>query len=244
MDARHVTGQLVDWIRTRVLAANSKGTVLGLSGGIDSAVVAALCRRAFEDSTLGVMMPCHSMPQDEEDARLVAAALGLETARVDLTGTYDVLMSAIEQATGNQLMRLAQANTKARLRMTTLYGIAATRSALVVGTGNRSELTIGYFTKHGDSGVDMLPIGGLVKAQVFELAAHLGIPEKIIRKAPSAGLWEGQTDEQEMGFTYAALDRYILTGQAEPDVTARIGRARDLSEHKRSMAPVAPVDLD
>lgn len=244
MDAKCVADQLIDWIQTRVLAANCRGTVLGLSGGIDSAVVAALCRRALKDTTMGVIMPCHSMPQDEEDARLVAASLGLETARVDLTGTYDCLMAAIEQATGNQPTRLAQANTKARLRMTALYAVAATRTALVVGTGNRSELTIGYFTKHGDSGVDLLPIGGLVKTQVFELAAHLGIPEKIIRKAPSAGLWEGQTDEQEMGFTYASLDRYILSGKAEPDVAARIEQARKISEHKRSTAPVAPVDPD
>lgn len=244
MDAKRVADQLVDWIRTKVLAANCLGAVLGLSGGIDSAVVAALCCRAFKDTTLGVIMPCHSMQQDEDDARLVAQTLGLETVKVDLTGPYDLLMTVIEQATGNQPTRLSQANTKSRLRMTTLYSIAATRNTLVAGTGNRSELTIGYFTKHGDSGVDFLPIGGLVKSQVFDLAAHLGIPERIIQKAPSAGLWEGQTDEQEMGFTYAALDQFILTGQAEPDVASRIERAHRLSEHKRSTAPVAPINLD
>src|SRR5690606_5628013 len=107
---------------------------------------------------------------------------------------------------------MAVANLKPRLRMTTVYYVANTRNYLVAGTGNRSELTIGYFTKYGDGGVDLLPIGRLLKAEVRELARELGIPERIITKAPSAGLWAGQTDEGEMGFTYAELERYLSEG--------------------------------
>lgn len=244
MNASSVASQLVDWISTRVGAAGVKGTVFGLSGGIDSAVVAGLCKQAVGQQALGIIMPCHSQPRDEDDARLISKALNLEIIKVDLSVMFDHLIAGVEAALNAPLSSMALANTKARLRMTTLYSIAASRSALVIGTGNRSELTYGYYTKYGDSGVDLLPLGNLVKAQVYELARFLAIPERVIEKAPSAGLWEGQTDEQEMGLTYQDLDRYILTGEATPEVAARIQKAYEASEHKRSLAPIAPVRLD
>ena len=136
---------------------------------------------------------------------------------------------------------LGLANIKPRLRMTTLYFLAARRKLLVVGTGNKSEIMIGYSTKYGDSGVDLLPIGSLVKTEVRGLARFLGVPQEIIDKAPSAGLWAGQTDESEMGFTYEELDRYILTGDGSPETRAIIEEMIRRSEHKKMLPPVPPL---
>ena len=136
------------------------------------------------------------------------------------------------------MTRLARANLKARLRMVTLYHVANQMKYLVAGSGNRSELTVGYFTKHGDSGVDILPLGNLVKKEVRELARFLKIPPAIIDKPPSAGLWAGQTDEAEMGFSYEALDRYILTGDAPEEIKKRIVALKAASVHKCTTPPV------
>ena len=126
--------------------------------------------------------------------------------------------------------------------MTSLYFVANSLNYLVAGTGNRSELAIGYFTKYGDGGVDMLPIGRLLKSQVQALARELGVPAPIIDKAPSAGLWLGQTDEAEMGFSYADLEKYLSSGPAAvaDDLAARIGRLERVSDHKRALAPMPP----
>src|SRR5688500_18658323 len=135
--------------------------------------------------------------------------------------------------------RLPLANVKPRLRMTTLYYVANTLNYLVAGTGNLSELSIGYFTKYGDGGVDLLPIGDLQKSEVRAAAQELGVPDSVIDKAPSAGLWLGQTDEAEMGFTYAELENYLTTGagMVSPALAMRIERLMRTSEHKRAMAP-------
>lgn len=244
MNAAKVATQIADWMAEKVARSGQKGLVFGMSGGVDSAVVAALAVRAVGREALGVIMPCHSLPQDEQDARLAADALGLELLKVDLSPVFDLLTDEAEQALETPLAGMASANTKSRLRMVTLYAIAGTRRALVAGTGNLSELTIGYFTKYGDSGVDLLPLGNLVKARVYELARYLGVPQRVIEKAPSAGLWEGQTDEQEMGLTYADLDRYILTGEGPGGLAEKIERLRKASGHKRATPPIAPVDFD
>lgn len=238
---------LVQWIREQVQAAGAAGTVVALSGGIDAAVTSALCQRAFPEDNLGVILPCHSDPADEADARLFADTLGIPVAKVDLTPVYDTLVAALEpdtpdsfpEADGRQ--RLALANIKPRLRMTALYYLANKNNRLVVGTENLSELTVGYFTKHGDGGVDILPIAHLVKGQVVQLAEFLGVPERIVRRVPGAGLWAGQTDEAELGMTYDVIDRYILTGEAEAEHKEKIDRLHRGSEHKRHRPPVAPV---
>jgi NAD+ synthase len=242
------------WLREQVQAAGSDGLVFGLSGGIDSAVVARLSQIAMPDRCVGVIMPCHSNPQDEADARLVADHFGLRTLRVPLDDPFDALTSRVDDAfaaaswarphaTDDVKAQMPRANVKPRLRMTTLYFVANRLNYLVAGTGNRSEIAIGYYTKYGDGGVDLLPIGRLVKREVWDLARELGVPQPVIEKAPSAGLWLGQTDEAEMGFTYAELEAFLTRGAAAvSDATAtRIQHLIAASEHKRALPPLPPA---
>ncbi|EOD00693.1 NAD(+) synthase [Caldisalinibacter kiritimatiensis] len=231
-NVKKVCNELVDWLKEKVEEAGCNGLVFGLSGGIDSAVVAGLAKKAFPNNSLGIIMPAHSNEQDEEHARLVVEALDLDVKKVDLTDVFDKFIEAVNDDGSN---RLATSNIKPRLRMTTLYYHAQKNRYLVCGTGNKSELTIGYFTKFGDSGVDLLPIADFVKYEVRELAKYLNIPEIIINKPPSAGLWENQTDEDEMGFSYKELDNYIKSGEAESEVKEKIERMNKASEHKRRM---------
>ena len=231
--------KLTDWIKARVVGARSEGVVFGLSGGVDSAVVGALCRRAFPDSCLGLVMPCHSVASDVDDARLAARELGIPTEIVELDGVLDAFLRVLPQIDGDShAKKLAVANIKPRLRMTTLYYFANLRGYLVVGTGNRSEAAMGYCTKYGDAGVDILPLGNLLKSQVRDLARHLGVPERIIAKPPSAGLWEGQTDEEEMGLAYEELDCYLATGEASDEIRRRVDSQSRATAHKLTPPPI------
>ena len=235
--ARHLT----DWIAAEVTAAGGSGAVFGLSGGIDSAVVAALAKRAFPHHTLGVVMPCHSDPQDAEDAAVVAHHFDLPHCTVDLGPVYDLLVESLSMcSTDLHDSGLAAANLKPRLRMTTLYAFANQLNYRVLGAGNRSEIAVGYFSKYGDGGVDFLPLGSLVKGEVRDLARHLGVPERVITKPPSAGFWADQTDEAEMGLTYEELDAYLLTSQASPAAKAKVDAMNAASEHKRALPRIAP----
>lgn len=230
------------WIRERVEAAGVEGVVLGISGGIDSAVVAVLAKRGLGDGVLGLIMPCHSDPTDVEQARQVAAKFGIETEEVDLTPIFDCFLEILSPGD-----RIAVGNLKARLRMATLYYYANSRNYLVAGTGNKSEIKVGYSTKFGDSGVDILPLGDLLKTQVRELARELGIPEEIITKPPSAGLWEGQTDEGEMGITYEELDKILMavesgdTSECNQEALARVRAMMAASQHKRDPIPICEL---
>lgn len=240
-----VAGKIRAWLKDEIQKAGANGVVLGLSGGIDSAVVAALVKGIFKDNCLGLIMPCYSNPQDAEDARIVADFLEFPVKEVLLDDAYDLLVSACdskkEEGMTSERRRLATVNIKPRLRMLTLYYHANLLNYLVVGTGNRSELAVGYFTKYGDGGVDLIPLGGLVKKDVYALARYLGIPDKIIDKQPSAGLWEGQTDEQELGITYANLDHYLLTGEGTPSLKKMIEKQKNISKHKLTTPPIPPV---
>jgi NAD+ synthase len=204
-------------------------------------VVTALCARAFPQATLGVLLPCHSDPRDAADAQRVCQVLRVSHTTVVLDAVYDALVAALRGSPHFADHRVALANLKPRLRMTSLYYFANRLNRLVVGTGNRSEAYIGYFTKYGDGGVDALPLANVVKSEVRALAAHLGVPQDIIERTPTAGLWPGQTDEGEMGLTYAVLDHYLLTGEAPPAVRARIEQLHAVSEHKRRFPPVADI---
>jgi len=194
--------RIIKWIRKQVKCAKVKGIAIGLSGGVDSSVAAALSKEAVgRKRFLALIMPCRSQRRDLQDAKLVAKKLNIQTKTIDLSKLYDNLTRILPKAN-----KLALANLKARLRMLVLYYFANKLNYLVCGTGNKSEIQLGYFTKHGDGATDILPIGGLLKRQVVRLAKDLGIPQPIIDKPPSAGLWAGQTDEGEMGITYNELD--------------------------------------
>jgi NAD+ synthase len=245
--------RIAGWLRERVHAARTQGLVFGLSGGIDSAVVARLCQMAAPDRCVGVIMPCHSHPNDEADARLVAGHFGIPVLHVPLEAPFDALTSTVDaafeavgglrpHATDDAKARMPMANVKPRLRMATLYFAANRLNYLVAGTGNRSEITIGYYTKYGDGGVDLLPLGRLVKREVWDLARELGVPTRIIDKAPTAGLWLGQTDESEMGFTYAELEQFISQGSSavSAKTAERIQHLVQVSEHKRALPPMPP----
>ena len=233
--------QIAQWLRQQLAAAGADGFVVGLSGGVDSATSAALgVRAAGPEQVLGVLMPCHSQPEDGRLAQKVADAFGIPTVTVDLTPVYDALTAALPPSDHP----LAAANIKPRLRMITLYYLAQSRSYLVLGSGNRTELAVGYYTKYGDGGVDLLPLGGLYKTQVWELARELGVPQEVIDRPPTAGLWPGQTDEGEMGITYRELDRVLQaieagnTAQIDPATLRKVQEMIARSAHKRAMPPI------
>ncbi len=233
--------RIAQWLRQYLKDAGAEGFVFGLSGGVDSATVAALAVRAVGASrTLAALLPCHSSPEDLRLAQRVADTFGIPTVTVDLTPIYDAFLAVLPPTDHP----LAAANIKPRLRMIALYYLAQSRRYLVLGSGNKSEISVGYFTKYGDGGVDLLPLGGLYKTQVWELARELGVPPEVVNRPPTAGLWPGQTDEGEMGITYRELDR-ILAAMGKGDVAAvdpaaleKVRRMMVTSEHKRRMPPV------
>ena len=241
MDCARTEVMIVDWLKQRLAASDSKGFVFGLSGGLDSALVASLAVKAAPGACLGLIMPCDSNPLDAEHAILAAEAFGLGTRVVDLSGPHRSLLSELRRTIDGQPARLAAANLKPRLRMASLYFFSNELNLMVLGTGNRSEWYVGYSTKYGDGGVDLQPIIGLTKTQARQLSRHMGVPEEIILKAPTAGLWQGQTDEGEMGFTYEQLDEYITTGRADAAVKDRIDRMHAGSRHKFVLPPT-PID--
>jgi NAD+ synthase len=244
MNWQQLTENLVSWIRDKVLAAGCKGVVLGLSGGLDSSVAAVFCHHAFPQSTLAVIMPCHSSQEDIEHARAVADQFSIPAKTMVLDAVYDTLLKVLpEDRVAAEVSRLAKANIKARLRMLTLYYFANQLKYMVVGSGNRDELALGYFTKYGDGGVDIQPLGNLLKGQVRELARFLGIPQPIINKTPSAGLWEGQTDEEELGLSYDQIDHYLASGEASAALRKRIESMIAASEHKRQPPPAANFEV-
>ena len=225
----------VAYIRAKVQEAHADGIVFGNSGGKDSALVGILCKAAC-DNTVGVIMPCSSKRnygEDAEDGRALAEQFGIETRVVDLTPVREAELKALDGVAA--LNDMALTNIAPRLRMTTLYAIGAAENRLVAGTGNRSETYMGYFTKWGDGASDFNPIADLCATEVFAFLRFLNAPASIVEKAPSAGLFEGQTDEAEMGVTYAAIDNYLLHGEVNDHDKAIIDRYHSRSEHKRRL---------
>jgi NAD+ synthase len=242
---------LVNFIRREVTKVGLERVVLGLSGGVDSSVSAALAARALgPDNVLGVMMPYKtSSAESLSDAVAVADSTGIETATVDISDQIDAYFASDPEASS-----LRRGNKMARERMTVLYDYSAARSGLVLGTSNKTELLLGYGTLHGDMASAINPIGDLYKTQVWGLAEHLNLPESVISKAPSADLWEGQTDAQELGSGYRDVDSllYSMVDERSTDeVLIDMGfdadfvvRVRDMvqgSQFKRRMPVIAKV---
>ena len=246
--ARRVIGE---FIRAQLRQAGFERTVLGLSGGVDSALVAYLVGEAIgPDRLLCVLMPYRtSAPASRSDAKVVVGRLGCASELVDISPMVDAFYDGQPEASA-----LRRGNFMARVRMSVLYDRSVTFGGLVVGTGNKTEALIGYTTLFGDSACAFNPIGDLYKSQVRQLAAAIGVPDAIIRKAPSADLWPGQTDEQEAGFRYHELDRLLfwridkrrsvddLAGLGfEQAVVDRVDRMVAGAEFKRQVPPIAKL---
>ncbi len=241
---------VVTFLRDHVERSGAKGLVIGISGGIDSALTAALAVDALgKDRVIGLLMPhAESDPEDARLGQVLVDHLDIASVTRDITA----IVSGVETAMAGPIEAHVRGNAKARARMMVLYAEAQTRSHLVCGTGNKSELLVGYFTKHGDGGVDLEPIGDLYKTQVWELSRAMGLPAELVDRTPTAGLHPGQTDEQELGMSYETLDR-ILKGielnATEASIVRRTGsplsevehviRLVRRSEHKRH-APLVP----
>jgi NAD+ synthase len=240
----------VRFIRHRVMLARARGAVVGISGGIDSAVVAALCVRALgKERVLGLMMP---EEKPEKEAPLCIKWLGIRGRLLPIKKQVEAVVATLRPRPAKDVL----GNIKARLRMLNLYTEANGSHLLVVGTGNKSELLTGYFTKYGDGGVDLLPIGDLYKTQVREMAEALGVPEVIRKLVPTAGLYPGQTDEGELGISYPELDRVLMGLELRLDhakvakqagvplsEVVRIARRVEASIHKRATPPIPKMGI-
>lgn len=250
----HAEATIAAFLRAHALGNGRRGVVVGLSGGIDSALVARLAADALGPShVLGVLLPDAKFPAElREETEAYARGLGIDQRTVPIAPVLRAFAALLPEVSD----RVDLGNVAARSRMTALYALARPRGCLVAGTGNKSELLLGYFTKYGDGGADLLPLGDLYKTEVRALAERLGLPDPIRRRPPTAGLWEGQTDEEELGITYDELDP-ILHGleqlRSEAEIAAATGstlaRVRDVAQrvaqhrHKRRLPPVPKLGL-
>ncbi|WP_205093099.1 NAD(+) synthase [Thalassobacillus pellis] len=237
---------LVSWIRQQVNDAGMNGALVGVSGGIDSALVANLIKRAFPENSIGVIMPINQRVEDQEDAVATVKEADLKYLGIELTNSYHTTYKEIQEQLkehddwNEENAQLNGANLQARLRMSTLYSVAANYGYLVVGTDNAPEHHTGYFTKYGDGGVDLVPLIHMTKGEVREMARFLGVPTQVVEKKPSAELWEGQTDEEEMGVSYDTIDAYLKGEQVSEKDKEIIQAMHDKSKHKRVMPAEPP----
>jgi NAD+ synthase len=251
MNVELVEKVLVGFIKDAVYKNNLKNAILGVSGGIDSAVVLALTQRALgSEHTFALLLPYKlSSEESLKDGKTVCEQLAVGYEVIDISPSVDAYFNRFP--TDDKILI---GNKCARERMSVLYDFSARKKALVAGTSNKSEMLIGYSTLYGDSAAAFLPIGDLYKTQVFELARHLGIPDEIVNKKPSADLWENQTDEGEIGMTYKKLDEILFqlidcrmrvddiekAGYSEKDIE-RIKRMIVGTQYKRTMPPVCKL---
>ncbi len=242
---------LVDFVAREVTKVGVQRVVVGLSGGVDSAVSAMLAARALgPDNVGGLLMPYATSSRDSvRDAQAVARACGIRTQKIEITQQIDAYFESFADATP-----LRRGNKMARERMSILYDQSAAQSALVLGTSNKTELLLGYGTLYGDMASAVNPLGDLYKTQVWGLAAHLGLPDKVVSKAPTADLWEGQTDEEELGFGYREVDALLYhmidercrDGELEamgfqPDFNRRVRLMVQNSQYKRRLPVIAKL---
>jgi NAD+ synthase len=249
-----IENKIVTFIKSKIRESGARGAVVGLSGGIDSTLTAYLTVHALgTDNVLGIMLPERGVTSkhDMDDAVEVARVLGIEHKVIEISSVLQAFSAAIPGF--DSAAKTPNGNLKARTRMCILYYHANLMQHMVVGTGNKTELLLGYFTKYGDGGVDIEPIGGLYKTQVRELARHMGIASKIIDKTPTAGLWPGQTDESELGVSYEMADRIlamlvdenkdasIVKEKFPPEIVDRLAERISSNEHKRM--PPQSIDI-
>jgi NAD+ synthase len=255
MDLQIVQNKIIDFIRSETHKAGVDGAVIGISGGIDSALTAALTVKALgKEKVLGIHMPESGLTsaEDGDDAKALADWLGIELRTIDISEIISAFMDAVPESESAD--RLTRGNLKARVRMSLLYFHANQLNRMVMGTGNKTEILLGYFTKYGDGGVDLEPIGELYKTEVWELSRRLGVPENLITKKPSAGLWAGQTDEAELGISYVKVDQVLrmLERNEAPETIQNsleisiqqlnsVIKRIESSEHKRKAAPVPKI---
>ena len=248
LDYTSLVLDIESWIANYIISANANGVVIGISGGIDSAVVATLCVHALgKENVIGLALPIESLPEDLKDGKMIAENLQISFFICDLTFVYrEILKRSPLKFEKN---KLAKANIKPRLRMIMNYYIGQSLgNFLVVGTGNKTEIAIGYFTKYGDGGIDFEPIGDLYKCEVRKIAKVLELPEKIINKPPSAGLWLGQTDEGEIGLKYDIIDEILYRTDnnlaydgLNHENVSRVKKMVNLAQHKNKMPSIYKI---
>ncbi|MHA1243943.1 MAG: NAD+ synthase [Candidatus Heimdallarchaeota archaeon] len=252
IDCEEVCLKIEKFIQNYISQSKTKGIVVGISGGIDSAVATAIAVRAIgKEKVLGFILPSATLDQSyEDDARKLAKQLGIQVKKISINDLVDAFTNNIDDEMAQN--KLAVGNAMARFRMVLLYGYANHKSYLVLGTSNKTEIMVGYFTKYGDGGADFEPFGGLYKTHIRKLAKYLDIPKEIITKHPSAGLWKGQTDEGELGITFDLLDKILLAlldrnytkeqimEELEIDAATveKVQKMIKKTEHKRNMPPV------
>ena len=228
---------IVKFMQDYLKDSHQDGYVLGLSGGIDSSAVAALALKAVGKERLHcIMMPINSLEDDLKDAITLAQDLDINYSVIDGSKAFNELVKEFESL-GIELDASTKGNLKARIRMSILYAYGQKNRMLVLGTDNLDESYVGYFTKYGDGGVDLLPICRLTKEEVRNVASILGVRKELVERVPSAGLYEGQTDEKEMGILYKDLDAYLLGQKVDEEVVNKIERLHRISEHKRVPIP-------
>lgn len=251
IDTKRVQEKIIEFIRKQVKEAGLSRAVVGLSGGIDSATVAYLAKEALgAENIYGIILPSETTSQEDiRDAKGVIEVLRINLVEIEIAPIVDSLSAFLKETD-----KIRKGNIMARSRMIVLYDQAAKHKALVLGTSNKTELLLGYFTKYGDGGVDIEPVGDLYKTQVRQLAKDLGVLDSIIKKAPTAGLWPGQTDEEELGCTYKEVDKllyHMIEEKKSDEELIKSGCKKEFieqvrdkiqnTEHKRKPIPVAKL---
>ncbi len=236
--AEEYSKKLIEWLKKICINYPAEGFVIGISGGIDSAVAASLAVKTGLPTTALILPSKNNQDQDMKDGLELIKNLDIEHHIVPIQPAYDTFIESTLNFTNSQNDRqhVIKGNAQARLRMMYLYAYAQQNNRIVIGTDNACEWYMGYFTKFGDGAVDILPLVNLKKSQVFEMGKYLKVPQNIIDKAPSAGLWQGQTDEDEMGVTYQEIDNFLDGKEVSAKALERINFWHNRSHHKRSMA--------